>query len=120
MEDDGPKSEPAAPQQLEQTPNRPRHKRIRSDETERPASAQHNEHEDHEDVEEGEEEEQNVLDPNEADPSAQIADFDWASLHERYHDTIKKCSQDEEELMQEWASLMEVLLASFPQKGSHD
>lgn len=44
------------------------------------------------------------------DPSIRIEDFDWDELHERYHDAMKRCHTDEDELRQEWESLMNVVL----------
>lgn len=108
MEDDASKSAPAASQEPQQTPNHPRHKRVNSDETERPASAQRRR--DGSEERSNAEAEQDVVDEEEADPAVRIADFDWSELHERYHNAIKKSGLEEEELMQEWASLMEVLL----------
>ena len=101
------KSEPAAPLDAQPTPKRSKHKRMNSDDTERPASAQHKRDESagHSDVET----EQESSD-EEADPSAHIANFDWDDLHQRYHDAIKDCSAEEARLMQEWESLMKVLL----------
>jgi hypothetical protein len=48
---------------------------------------------------------------DDVDPADQIMDFDWDELHERYHQTINNASAQEQELMQEFAQLMEVLLA---------
>lgn len=107
MEEDASKSAHAVSQELQQTPNRPRHEREISNETERPGSAQRGRDDSEErlNIEAGED----ALDEEEADPAVQIADFDWDDLHERYHDAIKKTSREEEALMQEWAGLMEVL-----------
>ncbi|KAH6637926.1 hypothetical protein C7974DRAFT_411382 [Boeremia exigua] len=106
MEDDAVKSEPEAPQDQQQSPSRPRHKRVNTDETERPASAQQSRDDTQEHA--GAETEENISDDDEeADPAVQIANFDWDDLHRRYHAAIKECSQEEQELMQEWRSLME-------------
>lgn len=112
MDDDlDSKYEPIVPQEVQQTPKRRKHKRINSDDTERPASAQRDsdDSEQHSDIEV----EQKLPDDDEADPAAQIADFDWEHLHQRYHDAIKTCSDEEAELMQEWSNLMEVLMSPF-------
>lgn len=108
------KSAPAAPLDAQQTPKRPKHKRMNSDDTERPASAQRKRDDSvgHSDVEA----EQESSDDEEADPSAQIANFDWDDLHQRYHDAIKDCSAEEARLMQEWESLMKVLLCLVAQR----
>ncbi|KAF1360484.1 hypothetical protein EJ07DRAFT_177196 [Lizonia empirigonia] len=98
------KSEPAAPQDAHQTPKRSEHKRMNSDDTERPATAQR----DRDSAEEQSkiETEQNPSD-DDADPAEQIAIFDWEALHQQYHAAINECSQGEAELMREWASLMQ-------------
>lgn len=102
------KSEPAAPQNTQQTPKRLKHKRVNSDDTERPASAQRDcdESEEHSDIEA----EQGLSDDEDADPAVQITNFDWEDLHQRYHEAINQCNLEEAELMEEWASLMEVLM----------
>lgn len=113
MDDPASKSEPAAPQEQQQSqdvqrPMRSKHKRVASDSTERPASAQRDRHDgsvEHSDVEA----EPNVSDED-VDPADPIVDLDWQDLHERYHEAINKCSQEEAELMDEWSSLMEVPL----------
>lgn len=97
---------PVAPLDVQQTPKRSKHKRVNSDDTERPASAQRDRDgpEEHSDIEA----EQEVSDDGDADPAEQICDFDWEHLHERYHNAINQCSQEEAELLGEWTSLMEV------------
>ena len=118
MDDAAFKSEPAGPQEAQQTPKRPKHKRVNSDDTERPASAQHDrdDSEEHSDVEA----ERGVSDDEEADPAVQIANFDWDHLHHEYHEAIRQCSQEEAELMEEWTSLMEVLLCQVTCHMSYD
>ncbi|KAF3040627.1 hypothetical protein E8E11_005498 [Didymella keratinophila] len=85
MDDSASKSEPAAPQEGQQsrdvqTPRRSKHKRVDSDSTERPASAQRDGRDgssEHSDVEA-------ELDPSDedADPAEPIVNFDWDELHE--------------------------------------
>lgn len=112
MDDPASKSEPAAPQEQQQSqdvqmPKRSKNKRVNSDSTERPASAQRDRRDDsieHSDVEAGPD-----LVDKDADPADPIVDFDWQDLHVRYHQAINRCSQEEAELMNEWSSLMEVL-----------
>ncbi|KAJ4314209.1 hypothetical protein N0V94_006567 [Neodidymelliopsis sp. IMI 364377] len=84
---------------------------MKSDDTERPASAQqnHDNLEEHSNVDEGQE----PSDDEDLDPAAQIVDFDWDDLHQRYHVKINACHEEEFELMQEWESLMEVLFYYF-------
>ncbi|KAJ8108398.1 hypothetical protein OPT61_g8201 [Boeremia exigua] len=78
MEEDASKSDPAVPQGPPQTPDRPRLKRVNTDETERPASAQ----QDRDDLDDHVEAEQDLSDDDEADPAMQIANFDWDDLHQ--------------------------------------
>lgn len=111
MDDTAPKFEPAAPQDQQQsqdvqTPKRSKHKRVNSDSTERPASAQRDRRDDlvqHSDVEA-----ELDLSDEDADPADSIVDFNWDELHQKYHDAINQCSQEETELMGEWLNLMEV------------
>ena len=111
MDDPASKSEPAAPQEQQQpqdvqTPKRSKHKRVNSDSTERPASAQRDRRDDlvqHSDVEA-----ELDLSDEDADPADPIVDFNWGELHQKYHDAINQRSQEETELMGEWSNLMEV------------
>lgn len=48
---------------------------------------------------------------DDVDPADEIGDFDWDDLHERYHKTISTASEQEKELLQEFAELMHVLFA---------
>ena len=81
-------------------------RRINSDETERPPSAQQTQNQVDEQSDANDEEQSEDEDP---DPAEKIEDFDWDDLHARYHEAIKKCHSEEAELMQEWESLMAVL-----------
>ncbi|KAF2705253.1 hypothetical protein K504DRAFT_388632 [Pleomassaria siparia CBS 279.74] len=45
-------------------------------------------------------------DDADSDPAEEIADFDWDDLRNRYHAKIKECETNEDELMQEFESLM--------------
>lgn len=107
MEDSKVKSDDAVSQDLQPTSGQPRHERINSDETERPPSEQRIREgsTQHSDVES----EQSASSDEEADPSVEIEHYDWEDLHQQYHDAIKKCNLEENDLMKEWASLMEVL-----------
>lgn len=116
MEDGSSKSEPVAPQSVQQiqdvrqTPNRA--KRANSDDTERPVSAQRDRRDG---AEEGldidaEQEHSDYEDADLANPAEQISHFNWDELHQRYHATIKQFNDEEKELMGEWEDLMEVLL----------
>jgi hypothetical protein len=103
----GPKSEPAS-----QNPEAPRPplRRVSSEETERPPSAQQSnknfdrEDEEEDDVDEKDTDEEEI----DSDPAVQIDAFDWDQLHQRYHDAMNGCHTHEEELTQEWESLMNV------------
>jgi len=115
MDDPASKSEPAATQEQQQsqdvqTPKRSKHKRVNSDSTERPASAQRGRRDGS--VERSDVEGELELSDEDADPADPIVDFDWDELHQKYHDAINQCSQEETELMGEWSSLMEVLWIS--------
>jgi hypothetical protein len=81
-------------------------RRINSDETERPPSAQQTQDESDERIDANEEVQSADED---SDPAGSIVNFDWDDLHHRYHEAIKKCHGKEAELMQEWESLMAVL-----------
>jgi hypothetical protein len=104
--DKGPglKSEPSLTQdaQTVQAPLR----RINSDETERPPSAQRTQDQVEEQTDANDEEQSEDED---SDPAEKIENFDWDELHARYHEAIKKCHGEEADLMQEWESLMAVL-----------
>lgn len=119
MDDPASKSEPVAHQEahqaqhVQQTPKAPRHKRVNSNGTARPASAQG-------DRQDGSEENSEVESDDEgANPADQIRGFDWNHLHEEYHQAIDQCSHEEAELMGEWSSLMEVpsIYATSQAKG---
>ena len=43
------------------------------------------------------------------DPAAEIEHFDWAKLEERYHRAISERNKEEQEILQEWENLMNVL-----------
>ena len=92
------------------------HKRMNSDATERPTSAQrdHDESDQHSDIES----KQSAPEDEDADPANQIDPYDWNDLHERYHHEINECNREEEELMNEWASLMEVISSSSSELDS--
>jgi hypothetical protein len=111
MEDITVKSDADAPHDLPESG----HKRVNSDATERPTSAQRDrdESDQHSDVES----KQSASDDEDADPADQINPFDWDQLHQRYHDTINECNREEKELMDEWAGLMEVISSSSSQLG---
>jgi hypothetical protein len=88
-------------------------RRVNSDETERPTSAQQTQDEvdEHADANgEADSEEED------SDPAEKVEDFDWDDLHRRYHEAVKNCHGEEAELMQEWESIMAVLL---PLSTSH-
>jgi hypothetical protein len=104
------KSEPPASQHAEVA--RSPVKRAHSDETERPPSAQQLHHDtDENDHEHVKDEEGDVMD---ADPAAQIVEFDWDALHQRYYEAMATCHDEEGTLAQEFESLMAVLLPSYP------
>ncbi|KAF2831498.1 hypothetical protein CC86DRAFT_366849 [Ophiobolus disseminans] len=95
------KSEPPATQ-LDDA-SKPQLRRISSEDTERPPSAQqvHGNEDEHDD--EIDEEDEEELD---SDPAERVIDFDWEDLHERYHKAMQGCHDQEGKLAQEWESLM--------------
>jgi hypothetical protein len=100
-----PKSEPALTQDAQDV--RPLVRRTHSDETERPSSAQRTKDEVDDEANAATEEQSEY---EETDPAEKIVDFDWEDLEVRYHDAMKTCHAEEEQLMEEWANLMDVLL----------
>jgi hypothetical protein len=100
------KSEPSFTQDAQ--PTRPARRRVNSDDTERPPSAQRTQDEvdGQADANAGEQTED-----EDSDPAGRIEDFDWEDLHVRYHEAMNGCHNEESELMQEWESLMAVLLS---------
>ncbi|CAO2656698.1 Nn.00g055010.m01.CDS01 [Neocucurbitaria sp. VM-36] len=83
--------------------SRPSLRRVSSEETERPPSAQQLDRDGDEQVDSNSSDD---LEEEENDPADKIVDFDWNDLHERYHEAVNKCHGHETELMQEWESLM--------------
>lgn len=106
MEDITVKTDADAPHDLHESG----HKRVKSDATERPTSAQRDRDESDQESD-IKAEEHGDSDDEDADPAIKINPYDWDHLHQRYHDTIKECEGEEKELMNEWASLMEVMLS---------
>jgi hypothetical protein len=107
--DNGPGSEPEPSQKQDAPGSRPLHRRVDSDETERPTSAQQTQHDadDHTSEDsEGESED------DDSDPAHRIDGFDWEDLHRRYHEAMKACHGEEAALMEEWESLMTVIFAA--------
>ncbi|KAG9204030.1 hypothetical protein G6514_001666 [Epicoccum nigrum] len=102
MEDIAVKTDVDAPHNLQESG----HKRVNSDATERPTSAQRDR-----DQQSDSESKHSASDDEDADPANEIDPYDWDNLHERYHDAINECNREEKELMDEWASLMEVILS---------
>ncbi|KAF1839902.1 uncharacterized protein K460DRAFT_371855 [Cucurbitaria berberidis CBS 394.84] len=78
-------------------------RRVSSEETERPPSAQQLPEEVDEQADPNDDDE---LEEEETDPADAVADFDWNGLHERYHEAVNKCHGQEIEMMQEWESMM--------------
>lgn len=97
------KGNPSATQHVDAPP--PQRMRLSSNETERPQSAQQLRADADDDIDSGSDARE-----DEFDPAERIIGFDWNDLHERYHEATNKCHDQETELMQEWESLMNVLL----------
>lgn len=112
------RSEPAAQEEQQVSPDVQTPQRVNFDRPERPISAQRNRRDgsvEHSDIEA-----ETDLSDEDADPADPIVGFDWQDLHEKYHAAIKQCSQEEAELMNEWSSLMEVPLIHTASYTSND
>jgi hypothetical protein len=101
------KSEPPAPKH-EKSPKQPL-RRISSEDTERPPSAQQLQRDEDERADQTDEESDEETD---ADPAEKIDDFDWDDLHHRYEVAMQKCYAQEGDLAEEWGTLMNVHLHS--------
>ena len=99
------KSEPPPSQEAQAV--RPPMRRMHSDETERPSSAQRTKDEVDDEADAAAEQQS---EDEESDPAEKIVDFDWQDLEARYHDAMKTCHNQEDLLMQEWDNLMNVQL----------
>ncbi|KAI4706257.1 hypothetical protein J4E89_008991 [Alternaria sp. Ai002NY15] len=99
------KSEPPPSQEAQTV--RPPMRRMHSDETERPSSAQRTKDEVDDEADAAAEQQS---EDEESDPAQKIVDFDWEDLEARYHDAMKTCHNQEDLLMQEWDNLMNVQL----------
>ncbi|KAI4673263.1 uncharacterized protein J4E88_008875 [Alternaria novae-zelandiae] len=73
-------------------------RRMHSDETERPSSAQRTKDEVDDEADAAAEQQS---EDEESDPAEKIVDFDWEDLEARYHDAMKTCHNQEDLLMQE-------------------
>jgi hypothetical protein len=100
------KSEPPATQNEE--PSKPALRRVSSEETERPPSAQQIQREG-----DASDEDEEELKGEELDPAVQIANFDWDALHHKYHAAMDTCHTEEGQLADEWDSLMNVHMRCF-------
>jgi hypothetical protein len=49
----------------------------------------------------------------EFDPAEDLLEYDWEHLEERYHVDMEACQKTQEEHMEEWSQLMNVLLLSI-------
>lgn len=101
-----PKSEPPVTQNDDAA--RPSHRRVSSEDTERPPSGQQVRKDSDQDEEENDDEMEE--DDSDCNPAEKIKDFDWNELHGRYHEAMDQCHTQEGELAEEWESLMNVLL----------
>ncbi|KAI4647767.1 hypothetical protein J4E93_004177 [Alternaria ventricosa] len=108
------KSEPPPSQEAQTV--RPPMRRMHSDETERPSSAQRTKDEVDDEADAAAEQQS---EDEESDPAEKIVDFDWEDLEARYHDAMKTCHNEEDLLMQEWDNLMNHEEAELEQKRNH-
>ena len=60
-----------------------------------------------------------VEDTEQLDPAAEIEHFDWAKLEERYHRAISERNREEQDILQEWENLMNVLYSRANSEGSY-
>ncbi|PSN62955.1 hypothetical protein BS50DRAFT_576797 [Corynespora cassiicola Philippines] len=111
--DSAPSANPPAP-----APDPSKHLRQNSTDTERPTSAQRIRPEspssskstsDDETAEPSKEAaiKAETEQDDESDPAEKIPDYDWDDLAKRYHDAIRECSAEEEQLADEFAKLMD-------------
>ncbi|KAF2118506.1 hypothetical protein BDV96DRAFT_387796 [Lophiotrema nucula] len=98
-----PVSDPPAKQEMEPD-TLPQRERGSSAETERPPSAQQAQK--HENGTPPNEQELEGAD-DEEDPADEIAKFEWETLEQRYHTAMESCYQNEAELLEEFAKLMQ-------------
>jgi hypothetical protein len=100
------KSEPPATKKTEEAskPQAPL-RRVSSEETERPPSAQQIQRDDSISSENDEEPDDQDID---SDPAAPVVGFDWDELHRKYHDAMDTCHVEEAQLTDDWESLMNV------------
>lgn len=97
------KTEPFTPQSSRT--RQPVQSRVSAAEVEQPPSAQQPQPDAEEEAEPEEE-----VEEDESGPAEKIASFDWEDLLQRYHDQVGSCQGQERALMEEWESLMKVLL----------
>ena len=102
------KSEPPPSQEAQNV--RPPMRRMHSDETERPSSAQRTKDEVDDEADNAAEQQS---EDEESDSAEKIVNFDWEDLEARYHDAMKTCHNEEDQLMHEWENLMTVQLPFF-------
>lgn len=102
--DENPTVDPAPPPIHKADALPPVVKRVDSNETERPPSAQQR----HDDRSDEHSEFMSDDDPAINDPAHRLPAFDWEDLHARYHAAISKCQGEEDALMQEFQNLMTV------------
>lgn len=100
--DENPTVDPAPPPIHKADALPPVVKRVDSNETERPPSAQQR----HDDRSDEHSEFMSDDDPAINDPAHRLPAFDWEDLHARYHAAISKCQGEEDALMQEFQNLM--------------
>jgi hypothetical protein len=109
------KSEPLAPKH-ERSP-RPAPRRISSEDTERPPSAQQLQRNEDDHADQTDEEPE---DESDADPAKRIEDFDWDDLHHRYEVSMQERYAHEDDLAEEWETLMNVYLHMFSDRRDAD
>lgn len=103
------KSEPFTPQPSRT--HQPTPSRVNTAEAEGPHSARESQPNADEEAEA-----EDAAEEEDSGPADKIASFDWDDLLQRYHQAMNGCHDQEDGLMQEWESLMNVLLhvGAFP------
>lgn len=111
--DQGPTSGPEQPASQDSQAAHAPLRRVGSDATQRPASAQQPRHDDSDEPSSADSEAEAEVEEDDSDPAHRIDHFDWDDLHHRYHEAMKTCHGEEAALTEEWESLMTVMFASF-------
>ncbi|KAL6168235.1 hypothetical protein ACJQWK_05890 [Exserohilum turcicum] len=111
--DQGPTSGPEQPASQDSQAAHAPLRRVGSDATQRPASAQQPRHDDSDEPSSADSEAEAEVEEDDSDPAHRIDHFDWDDLHHRYHEAMKTCHGEEAALTEEWESLMTVIISVY-------